>query len=219
MSTIIAPDSHGWIGHFPRFFKLGQSVSTFRGSEDFGKEKITVEQTIRDWSDEMMKAVMPFEDEQLNYIPGQVQGLKKLGSGNLLLTLTDGQELGFDRAIFLTGVGPERSLSSSGVSFLNRPMGPRVALDETTTALKAISQAERYFRDQNVLVLGGAATGAWVVELAIASGAKNVRWVAPRGFDAANPGGRNSEVMKLTEGSRTKANLETVKFLGDLSHG
>ena len=98
-------------------------------------------------------------------------------------------------------------------------MGPRVALDETTTALKAISQAERYFRDQNVLVLGGAATGAWVVELAIASGAKNVRWVAPRGFDAANPGGRNSEVMKLTEGSRTKANLETVKFLGDLSHG
>ena len=101
----------------------------------------------------MMKAVMSFEDEELIYIPGQVQGLKKQGLGNLLLTLTDGQELGFDRAIFLTGVGPERSLSSSGVSFLNRPMGPRVALDETTTALKAISQAERYFRDQNVLVL------------------------------------------------------------------
>jgi hypothetical protein len=92
-------------------------------------------------------------------------------------------------------------------------------LNEMTTALKAIAQPDLSFHNQSLLISGGGATAAWVAEVAIASGVKDLRWVTETGFASANPGGRNNEVMALTTEVRKNAKINTVKFLGDLFSG
>jgi len=180
---------------------------------------MTVEQSIREWESEAMEAVMKFPDDTLDLVEAEVTQVNKVGRRKLALTLSNNQSLECERAIFCTGVGPERDLTASGVKFLNYPIGPRVTLNETTTALKAIAQPIVSFHNQSLLIYGGGATAAWVAEMAIANGVKDLRWVAEGGFASANPGGRNSEVMALTKEIRRNAKINTVKFLGDLSSG
>ena len=219
---LLCPDSHGWLGSFPRHFELGQSaeVLSSRGSELWNpKAKMTVETLLRDWQSEAMSAVMKFPNSDLDLTEAEVTKIKKIGRRNLTLSLTNNFSLQCERAIFCTGVGPEMDLTASGVTFWNYPTGPRVTLNETTTALKAIAQPNASFRGQSVLVYGGGATAAWVAEIAIANGAKDVRWVAERGFEGANPGGRNNEVMALTKDVRRNGKIKTIKYMGDLASG
>ena len=89
---------------------------------------MTVEGLVREWQSEAMKAVMKFPDDALDLTEGEVTEVKKAGRKNLILTLTNNFSLQCERAIFCTGVGPEKDLTASGVKFLNYPTGPRVTL-------------------------------------------------------------------------------------------
>ena len=221
-TMLVSRSSQGWYEKFPRHFELGQSVQTIsgHGSNMWNpKAKMTAESLARAWQSEALEAVLKFPDDDLDYTEAEVMKITRTGPRSLTVMLSNSQSLRCERAILCTGIGPEKDLSASGVVFLNHPTGPRVTLDETTTALKAISQPAVSFAGQSLLIYGGGATAAWVAELAIANGVRDLRWVARDGFASANPGGRNNEVMALTKDVRRDAKLDTVKFLGDLSSG
>lgn len=219
---LVSRSSQGWYEKFPRHFELGQTVQTIsgHGSNMWNpKAKMTAESLARAWQSEALQAVMKFPDDDLDFTEAELMKVVKTGPRSLTVMLSNSQSLRCERAILCTGIGPEKDLTASGVKFLNYPIGPRVTLDETTTALKAISQPALSFAGQSLLIYGGGATAAWVAELAIANGVRELRWVAENGFASANPGGRNNEVMALTKDVRTDAKLDTIKFLGDLSSG
>jgi hypothetical protein len=131
------------------------------------------------------------------------------------LSCLDGTVVDAEQVVFCGAAGPERQLQDSGVVLLNHPTSRRAAQKEVTTALQTL-EIPGYYKDKRVLLYGGSATAAWMAEIAIQGGCRDLRWGSVNGFDNADPTGVNGDIMRITKSSRYKTKLNSLEYLGEL---
>ena len=224
--TVVSKDSGTpWMQSIQQnnpYFRLGQSKKTLLEMPPdqlyAPNERMSIDDFLRNQVNESVQAVESFEAEQLDYFEGVVSGVWEEGPG-VSLALNTGAVIYTRHLVFATGVGPEKDLAAANVKLLNQPIGPRVVLDESTTAIKSFAKSGDYFAGKSILVYGGSATAAWASENAALKGVDHFRWVSAAGFDGANPNGNNNEIMDLTQNLRMNAKIESIEYEGDLSTG
>jgi hypothetical protein len=160
---------------------------------------------------------------------GQVRQVKESASGRSVeVHLFNRQEpLLAKQVIVCSGPGPERlpetDLFEGGVEGLKKLRYTKG--DENSdahlifTALEFLPPDIKFKPEMNVLVYGGAATAAWVVEKILDIGCR-VIWLArpsseerkkDNPFLDANPAGRNQRVMDLMSESRCIGTMQKIK--------
>lgn len=221
--VLIVTDNRHWTDSFPRDHKMGQSVTGLSAFDAANRhdanQHMTVDHYRREMADRQIDAVFAFGDDQLQLIEGVVLRAETRGADEVVVTCDDGSEAVCKRLILCTGVGPERTLAGCGVKIIGAPGGARGAREEATTALAALAKTADYSRGTRVMVYGGGATAAWVIEGMLRNGVEDLLWVSRNGFGAANPNGRNSHIMRATEGVRWTATMESVQYRGNLTTG
>ena len=173
---------------------------------------MTAEEYMRQQVDSQMKAVELLPDDS-DCIETDLRRVIRQGN-RLLLTCGDGSSVLTDKLFLATGVGPERTLQRSDVLFENEVSPKRQVYHEVTTALQSMQEQPEYWRGKTVTVYGGGPTAAWIVEVAMSYSLKNILWIAKGGFAGANPSGRNSETIQMTEGHRLTSAIRSLRYEG-----
>jgi thioredoxin reductase len=209
-----------WAASVPRHHLLGQSregLSLVKPAIDpyYLKQKMPADEFMRQQVDHQTKAVELLPDDadciETNLLKVIRQGRQ------LLLTGEDGSEVLTDRLFMATGVGPERELWRCGVHMENEVSGKRRNFAEVTTAVESMNHDPSYWKGKSVTIYGGGPTAAWVAEVAMSYGIRDILWISKDGFDGANPSNRNSETLLLTEGHRIVTEILSVRYRGGAS--
>lgn len=205
-----------------KYLRIGQHNSSWYRDKieqlNAPTERPTVEKLRHDLIDDQIDAIFNLSKEiELEVVESEAMKLIKNGPDKLLYC-ENGEIINLSKIVFGTGLGPERDASQSGVIIQNPATGSRVLLNEITTGLRSLGMPSEFFKNKKLLVLGGGAQAPWVLEHADFSGVKDVLWVG-RDFDGANPGGRNSDILKKTEDCRKLGEVKTVAYKGDPEFG
>jgi hypothetical protein len=207
-----------WAANMPRWMPLGQSrggldLGTSRLESNQAKRLMTAEEYMRGLIDYQMRAVENLPDGS-DALETDALRIQREGR-EILVTCADGSLVLAKRVFFAGGVGPERTLASSGVKVANSISPKRQVYNEVTTALQSMERSPQLWKDKVVTIYGGGATAAWVAEVAMGYSIGNLLWVATNGFGTANPNGRNSETLFLAKKSQVQGTLKQLSYTGD----
>ena len=218
-TTALLSGDPSWCQVFPGNHIMGQPARSLNQLSDTDRSQLSsmpgfVSTAQKDISDAYVSSVFQSDSEQLVLVESPLVRADRSGSGWYLSCL-DETVVEAEQVVFCGGAGPERQLQDSGVVLLNHPTSRRAAQKEVTTALQSLEIPD-FFKGKRVLLYGGGATGAWLAEIIIQGGCRELRWGSVNGFANADPTGVNAEIMRLTQSSRYVTELKSLKYLGDL---
>ena len=139
----------------------------------------------------------------------RVTGIAPAGD-NVIVHVTDSSEpalRGFmaDQVILAVGIGPQKTPQEVGITVEGSP-DTSLGFTQIEEGIEYLTHADRMGR--NVVVYGGAATGAWVAaevhaHMAQKQDGEGWMWVAARGGSGFSkgklPGDRNAQILEVTD--------------------
>jgi hypothetical protein len=215
--TLIIAKDLPWMAKFPRHFEMGQTqkdlqLTKYQSDPYYLKQKMQTGEFMRQLVDLQFQATAGLSDDS-DALETDVVSVIRHG-GKYLLVCADGSVVLSDRVFMATGVGPERTLRDSGVEFENEVSDKRRVYGEVNTAIRCMEEQPLFWKNKVVAIYGAGATGAWVAEVAMNYGIRDLLWISKTGFQDANPFGRNSETLAMTTDRRITGEVLRLRYLG-----